>query len=298
MPLSGASPRSAASTIADLNLRNRMGQGVDAIADSANKVISGVVDSSFGILRSFLPNQGSEGHVSRRNSLGISRPPTPGALGSVPKPGFGGLLRRDKDGATSPGAEGSMPSGGGFSIANIAASLPISVRGRASNGEEAGQQLMSVSRASSVRSRASVGSRGSTRGDFKLRIAGESSDEDSDDESEESDEEESDGEGNESAEDGADYVGADAKSVGSTRSITSFESMLAAEKAKAKADRRKKKVTNSTTPPTVTTTAAEKEATERTARKSLSDRLARVSSTALSARAMVRLPLIFYVYIY
>ncbi|KAG1730214.1 hypothetical protein EDB19DRAFT_1741313 [Suillus lakei] len=38
------------------SLRGRVEQGVDAIAGSANKVISGVVDSSFGVLRSFLPS--------------------------------------------------------------------------------------------------------------------------------------------------------------------------------------------------------------------------------------------------
>ena len=37
----------------DGGLRSRVEQHVDAITDSANKVISGVVDSSFGILRSF-----------------------------------------------------------------------------------------------------------------------------------------------------------------------------------------------------------------------------------------------------
>ncbi|KAG2125125.1 hypothetical protein DEU56DRAFT_759451 [Suillus clintonianus] len=34
----------------------RVEQGVDAIAGSANKVMMGVVDSSFGVLRSFLPS--------------------------------------------------------------------------------------------------------------------------------------------------------------------------------------------------------------------------------------------------
>ncbi|OJA12648.1 hypothetical protein AZE42_07958 [Rhizopogon vesiculosus] len=38
------------------SLRGRVEQGVDVIAGSANKVISGVVDSSFGVLRSFLPS--------------------------------------------------------------------------------------------------------------------------------------------------------------------------------------------------------------------------------------------------
>jgi len=36
-----------------VGLRGHVEQQVDAIADSANKVISGVVDSSFGISRSF-----------------------------------------------------------------------------------------------------------------------------------------------------------------------------------------------------------------------------------------------------
>jgi hypothetical protein len=38
-------------------LRWRVGQDVDTIAGSANKVILGVIDSSFGILHTFLPGQ-------------------------------------------------------------------------------------------------------------------------------------------------------------------------------------------------------------------------------------------------
>ncbi|KAF8199053.1 hypothetical protein BJ912DRAFT_950728 [Pholiota molesta] len=113
---------------ADQGLRGRVGQQVDAITDSANKVITGVVDSSFGILRSFMPS-------SNVVSPGVaSAPGTPGM-----RPGFG-LLRRES----------------GFSIASLAASLPITGRSRSNTAvEESGQQLLTVSRPSSVRSRSS-----------------------------------------------------------------------------------------------------------------------------------------------
>lgn len=117
-----SSPRTA-----QPSLRGRVEQQVDAIAGSANKVISGVVDSSFGVLRAFLP--GSEDPTS---------PHSPDAAPwNATRPGFG-LLRRDT----------------GFSIASLAASLPGSV-GKAvvKKDEESGQQLVEVpSRPGSSRS--------------------------------------------------------------------------------------------------------------------------------------------------
>lgn len=95
-----------------------MEQQVDAIAGSANKVLSGVVDSSFGVLRSLLP-------------VNIDQQPqtTDGTAESAPwnniRPGFG-LLRRES----------------GFSIASLAASLPRprerskSVASHAEEGQE------------------------------------------------------------------------------------------------------------------------------------------------------------------
>jgi hypothetical protein len=69
------------------SLRGRVEQGVDVIAGSANKVISGVVDSSFGVLRSFLPSAPTS----------VSAPETSDARWNM------GLLRRES----------------GFSIANL-----------------------------------------------------------------------------------------------------------------------------------------------------------------------------------
>lgn len=111
-------------------LRGRVEQQVDAIAGSANKVISGVVDSSFGILRSFLPNNADPVDPSADNMQ-------PTAPWNSVRPGFG-LLRRET----------------GFSIASIAASLPGS-RDRAksvNSVEETGRPLVAVSRPNSVRS--------------------------------------------------------------------------------------------------------------------------------------------------
>ncbi|KAI5124222.1 hypothetical protein M0805_005072 [Coniferiporia weirii] len=83
-------------------LRGRVEQQVDALAGSANKVLSGVVDSGFGVLRSLLPATPGE----HPNAV----PPADGASETAwnsIRPGFG-LLRRES----------------GFSIASLAASLP------------------------------------------------------------------------------------------------------------------------------------------------------------------------------
>lgn len=109
------------------SLRGRVEQQVDAIAGSANKVISGVVDSSFGVLRAFLPGgQAAEAAPGDGDTTAI-------------RPTFG-LLRRDT----------------GFSIASLAASLPgagIRSKTPVQKDEEAGQQLVEVpSRPASVRS--------------------------------------------------------------------------------------------------------------------------------------------------
>ncbi|KAH9479835.1 Vacuolar protein sorting-associated protein 9A [Psilocybe cubensis] len=201
-------------------LRGRVGQQVDAIADSANKVISGVVDSSFGILRSFMP----AGVDPKSPASGRLTPGTPGS-----RPAGFGLLRRES----------------GFSIASLAASLPITGRSRSNTGaEESGQQLVTVSRPSSVRSRASL----------RIKVGGEDSqDEASDSSSATSNEDDSEVDGEE---EGAEYEDDDEQGhtgVGDARSIRSFESMLSASKEKSKMSR---------------------------ARKSLSDRLASVSALA------------------
>ena len=120
---------------ADSGLRGRVEQHVDAIADSANRVIGGVVDSSFGILRSFMPSSTLPTPVGNKFSPGTETEHT--------KPGFN-LLRRES----------------GFSIASLTASLPIGGRVRSKSVEETGQQLITVSRPSSLRSKASWQVRG------------------------------------------------------------------------------------------------------------------------------------------
>lgn len=202
---------------ADSGLRGRVEQHVDAIADSANKVISGVVDSSFGILRSFMPSSSLPNPIGNKPSSGTETEYT--------KPGFN-LLRRES----------------GFSIASIAASLPMGGRARSTTGEEeTGQQLITVSRPSSLRSKTSWRNKG--------------------DEDEIQDEEESDDE-SESATTGdeeSDEAAAEAVSAaGDARSIRSFENMLTAVKEQGK----NKKAVRS--------------------RKSISDRLASVSAVAAS----------------
>ncbi|EIW80318.1 hypothetical protein CONPUDRAFT_154356 [Coniophora puteana RWD-64-598 SS2] len=104
-------------------LRGRVEQQVDAIAGSANKVISGVVDSSFGVLRSFLPT---------------SVPGAPGLEGSEKGVIQPNIIRRES----------------GFSIASLAASV-AQRRQQTQAGEdgEDGQQLVAViSRPGSVKS--------------------------------------------------------------------------------------------------------------------------------------------------
>ena len=178
-------------TPTDGSLRGRVEQHVDAIADSANKVIGGVVDSSFGILKSFISTGSTVPIPGNKTSPGTETEQT--------KPGFN-LLRRDS----------------GFSIASLAASLPMGGRARStSTGEERGQQLIPVSRPSSLRSKTSWRSR--EDGD-------ESQDEDETDESESV----ATGDGES---DKAGYGAVEADSgAGDAKSIRSFESMLSAGK--------------------------------------------------------------------
>jgi len=206
---------------ADGGLRGRVEQHVDAIADSANKVISGVVDSSFGILRSFIPSSTIPIPIGNKSSPGTETEPM--------KPGFN-LLRRES----------------GFSIASLAASLPMGSRStRSTTGrEESGQQLVTVSKPSSLRSKTS------------WRIRADDDHDETDDGSESvTTDEESEGDDME----GDDGVPEAASSgAGDARSIRSFESMLNASKERG---RNKKTVRP---------------------RKSISDRLASVSALAAS----------------
>ncbi|KAI9062649.1 hypothetical protein FKP32DRAFT_1677169 [Trametes sanguinea] len=129
IPINRAGSESGSPRVPQASLRGRVEQQVDALAGSANKVLTGVVDTSFGVLRALLPGQTSD--------AGVATPPVDADQGAapwnIPQPRFG-LLRRDTH----------------FSIASIAASLP----GRAkSQPEESGQQMIDVpSRPGSSRS--------------------------------------------------------------------------------------------------------------------------------------------------
>ncbi|KAJ3575780.1 hypothetical protein NP233_g865 [Leucocoprinus birnbaumii] len=252
-------------------LRGKMEQQVDAIAGSANKVISGVVDSSFGILRSFLPQNQTQSHLDTdAAAMSVSVESSSGGVlgdGGTPttaKPGQGGfgLLKRET---------------GVFSIASIAASIPaISSRGSNKQQGEEGQQLIAVSsRPGSIRS---FRSGKAVDGGEDEEDEGES-EEDEDEEDEESEDEDEDGQsesGDEtgSEEDGASEseqrdggvdipgiqvnsqhpYGASNSSVaknasasagsfgGDSRSIRSFESMLSDSKKRRQREKKLKKL--------------------------------------------------------
>ena len=122
----------------EVGLRGRVEQQVDAIAGSANKVLAGVMDTSFGMLKSLLPAQ--EAQVSGINStVGSTTVPAAATAttlnattGSIPwnivRPNFGPLQRES-----------------GFSIASIIASLPQAITscklGSGGDNPDNGQQM-------------------------------------------------------------------------------------------------------------------------------------------------------------
>jgi len=179
--LDGVSPTPTAATFksgAATRLRGRVEQQVDAIAGSANKVLSGVVDTSFGVLRALLPGGQHEQNVVQ----------PPEVVVQEQKAGFS-LLKRET----------------GFSIATLAASLPIvrQISNQSSaTADENGQQMMDVSRPNSRMSkRSKVGGP-----EDEIHESSEESAMDSEEEEEEDDEEHD------------------------TRSIKSFESMMSQRK--------------------------------------------------------------------
>ena len=170
----------------------------------------------------------------------IGNKSSPGAESEHTKPGFN-LLRRES----------------GFSIASLAASLPMGGGGRprSANGEESGQQLITVSRPASLKSKTSWRAR---------EDEDESQDDETDDDGSESaatGEEES-----EESEEG-DGVPEAVSGAGDARSIRSFENMLSESKERG----RNKKMVRP--------------------RKTLSDRLASVSALATSKVRLVILVL-------
>ncbi|PPQ86227.1 hypothetical protein CVT24_001161, partial [Panaeolus cyanescens] len=152
-PLAPSSSSTNDGHAAHETIRGRVEQQVDAIADSANKVISGVVDSSFGILRSFMPVGGASGS-SGTNAGGVNAGGGVGAGGvggtgvggqggtpaiaiprsysipGTPKSEYGELkVGSAASSVTGPGSGGGafglLRKESGFSIASLAASLPI-----------------------------------------------------------------------------------------------------------------------------------------------------------------------------
>ncbi|KAG5339356.1 hypothetical protein C0989_004636 [Termitomyces sp. Mn162] len=127
-PIADATPLAAAT--AD-GLPGRLRGGVE----QANKVITGVMDTSFGMLRSLLPQAADTAQPSASVSTTTpSSPPNTTVPVAAANPGFG-LLRRES----------------GFSIRSLTAALDIG-RGSSKGGEETGQQLVTVSRPASVKS--------------------------------------------------------------------------------------------------------------------------------------------------
>ena len=194
--------------------------GVDAIAGSANKVISGVFDSSFGVLRALLPGQvivpgtgavtgaptGSGPLVTSGSGSTGTGGETDTALMWGVRPGLG-LLRRET----------------GFSIAGLTSALPVGpgrARGQGHAEEQGQRELVEVpSRPPSLRSQ----SHRSEHEGSGSEETEESSEEDG------GEEEREDGE----AEEGEEGEGEDGEGqVHDTRSIKSFESMLSSGRTK------------------------------------------------------------------
>ncbi|RPD64043.1 hypothetical protein L227DRAFT_607760 [Lentinus tigrinus ALCF2SS1-6] len=157
IPISRPGSDAGSPRVPQSSLRGRVEQQVDALAGSANKVLTGVVDTSFGVLRALLPGQASEPNPD------VPTPPIDADQSAAPwnitQPRFG-LLRRDTH----------------FSIASIAASLPG--RSKSVLGEE-GQQMIDVP--------SRPGSSRSVRPDDQTPSE-ESSEEDEEDEEEEEEE--------------------------------------------------------------------------------------------------------------
>ena len=144
------------------SLRGRVEQGVDVIAGSANRVISGVFDTSFGVLRALMPGQSVAGGGGVTAGVGAGTGTAASVMtdtGEIP-PSLTPLTAPTDAGG---GAWGSgvrlLRRESGFSIAGLAASLPGAVaqgaRSRAaSRADEAGQRELVevVSWPASVRS--------------------------------------------------------------------------------------------------------------------------------------------------
>ena len=131
LPLAhGVDVTSVEGSSAAARLRGRVGQQVGELTDTANKVISGVFDSSFGALRGLIAAAAHENPAGPLTP--IPDPVQEQAPWNYHRAGFG-LLRRAS----------------GFSIASVTSSLPalqrqISAPSRRPNPDESGQMLVEV----------------------------------------------------------------------------------------------------------------------------------------------------------
>lgn len=218
------------------SLRGRVEQGVDAIAGSANKVILGVVDTSFGVLRALLPGQTAHGGSGKSAGQGSA----PGvAVAVVAGAGAGS---GSGAGETDAALWGVRPSLGllrretGFSIAGLTVTLPGGP-GKAKNQsqvEEEGQrELIEVpSKPASLKShRSGYEAEGSE--DIEGSSEGDGESTRGDGESEEQEEQEEGREDGEAEGEGGDGD-EEEEEVHDARSIKSFESMLSSGRTKRK----------------------------------------------------------------
>ncbi|KAG9312788.1 hypothetical protein JVU11DRAFT_6202 [Chiua virens] len=201
------------------SLRGRVEQGVDAIAGSANKVILGVVDTSFGVLRAFLPGQTpAPGGVSTLpvvpstsgartdTSMAVPVPAETGEASQTwVRPSLG-LLRRETGSA-------------GFSIAGLTVALPGTGRGRGSVPDGQREMVEVASRPASLKSHQSGYGDGDEAAGSSEGSRDESGDGDGGEDGEDG-EDEREGEGEEESGD------EEEEEVHDARSIKSFESML------------------------------------------------------------------------
>lgn len=126
----GVDVATEASLSAAARLRGRVEQQVGELTDTANKVISGVFDSSFGALRGLIAAAAHENPTIPASPA--ADPVQQQAPWNYHRAGFG-LLKR----------------GSGFSITSVASSLPtlqrqISTPSRKPNPDESGQMLVEV----------------------------------------------------------------------------------------------------------------------------------------------------------
>lgn len=219
------------------SLRGRVEQGVDVIAGSANKVISGVFDTSFGVLRALMPEQSLPGSATAAGAgVGTGGAADGGTTATSVVTDTGEAPSALTSAAASTGTSAGAGAWGtgvrllrresGFSISSLAASLPGAVaqgaRSRAaSRADEVGQRELVevVSRPASVRSGGE---------DVRSNEGDEEEQDDEDDEGEGGDGEQ---EGETDSESESEN-GTEEGDIRDTRSIKSFENMMRSSRKK------------------------------------------------------------------